>query len=587
MDHKLQQAILQQQNGMSKIATSSTSEDELAIVARVNDEEAWNRLTEVRLPTLITRINPEETIVTGRIPIKRIEYIRNLPFVKSLKAARKLNPTVHITVPDIGANKHSVILPDHKGGENVLIGIIDFGCDYAHENFLTSDGNTRLIQFWDQTAQSTNSMVPYGRLYLSDEINSALKSIDPYVALSYKLEANAHGTHVMDIAAGNGRGSGVPGVAPNSDIIFVQPSTSSIPWQGPQTLGKSFGDSVTLLEAVRYIFDKAGKKPCVINISLGTNGGPHDGSTLVEKGIDGMLQEEPNRAVVIAASNSYDDGIHASGQILPGGHYDLSWLAADLTENEIEIWYEGATGLDVEIFDPMGISLGTVLPSETGQIKNKQNELQLVISNRLDDPNNNSNVIGIWLKEGNAGKWQLRLSNKGRKSINFHGWIERDDRAQSKFIGKPDNTHTLGSISCSHKAITVGAYDATKPDFPIAWFSSSGPTRDGRHKPEISAPGTNVLAAASRTQKDRILKSGTSMAAPAVTGAIALIFSVASSTGKLLSIDQLRDIIIQKGRLHPPVGVWDARFGYGRIFLPDMLSLLDSLTTTGTIVQRN
>ena len=87
------------------------------------------------------------------------------------------------------------------------------------------------------------------------------------------------GTYVMDICAGNGGGSDAPGFAPEADMVFVDVSHSDIPFVGPQVVGSSFGDSTQLLEAVRYIFDKAGDRPCVVNISLGTNGGPHDGTT--------------------------------------------------------------------------------------------------------------------------------------------------------------------------------------------------------------------------------------------------------------------------------------------------------------------
>jgi hypothetical protein len=576
MDPKLQQAILLQRSGIRKSPTSSTSEDELAVIASVTNTQAWNDLTEVRNPTLITAATGNEpAIVTGRIPIKRVEFIRNLPFVKSLKGARRLSKAVNVTVPDIGANKYAPV-PKQTGGKGVLVGIIDFGCDYAHQNFIDKSGKTRLVKFWDQTASSNNNDLPYGRLHMPNDINKAIKTSKPYETLGYSLSTGAHGTHVMDIAAGNGRGSGAPGVAPAADLLFVQLSTSNIPWDGPDVVGKNFGDSVNLVEAVRYIFDQAGNKPCVINISLGTNGGPHDGTTLVEKAIDGMLQEKPNRAVVIAASNSHDDGIHASGNVSPYSTYDLSWLVDtnDFTENEMELWYKGSDQLSVEVIDPTGQSLGVVEPDETGQVKDTNGHVQLVISNRLNDPNNNDNVIGIWLKEHNAGNWTVRLINNTPKAVHFHGWIERDDAGQSVFGGARDNSHTLGSISCSLKSITVASYDATKTGFPISWFSSEGPTRDGRKKPEIAAPGTNVLAANSTTKTDRIRMSGTSMAAPAVTGSIALVFAAAAANNKSLSIDQLRDIITKKGRLSPPVTVWDPRFGFGRIFVPDMIGLL-------------
>ncbi|THU40449.1 peptidase S8 [Niastella caeni] len=582
MDPKLQQAILLHRSGIRKSPTSSTSENELAVIASVTDTESWNNQQEVRNPTLITRARGNEpAIVTGRIPIQRIEHIRSLPFVKSLKAARKVTEAVHKTVPDVGANKYASTPAKQTGGKGVLVGIIDFGCDFAHQNFLDKNGKTRLVKFWDQTASTNGNGVPYGRLHLPNDINKAIKSAKPYETLGHLLHPGAHGTHVMDIAAGNGKGSGFPGVAPAADLIFVQLSTSNIPWEGPDVVGKNFGDSVNLVEAIRFIFDEAGDKPCVINISLGTNGGPHDGSTLVEKAIDGMLQEKPNRAVVIAAANSHEDGIHTAGQVPGNGTYDVSWLVDgnDFTENELEIWYKGSDQLLVEVIDPTGQSLGTVEPDETGQVKDSNGKVQLVISNRLNDPNNHDNVIGIWLKEHNPGNWTVRLINNNSKAVPFHGWIERDDRGPSTFGGARDNSHTLGSISCSHKSITVASYDATKKGSPISWFSSEGPTRDGRHKPEISAPGSNILAANSTTKKERTLMSGTSMAAPAVTGCIALLYAAAAAAGKKLTIDELRTIITKKGRLNPPDAAWDSRFGYGRIFVPDMIGLLSGVKT--------
>ena len=129
-------------------------------------------------------------------------------------------------------------------------------------------------------------------------------------------DQGAHGTHVMDIATGNGLGTGVAGCAPAADLVFVEVSTSDLDNQHPEEIThQSFGDSAQMLEAINFIFKVAGDRPCVVNVSLGTNGGPHDGTTLVEQGIDRLVTAKPNRAVVIACSNSYAAGIHASGTV--------------------------------------------------------------------------------------------------------------------------------------------------------------------------------------------------------------------------------------------------------------------------------
>ena len=113
----------------------------------------------------------------------------------------------------------------------------------------------------------------------------------------------------------------------------------------------------------------------------------------------------------------------------------------------------------------------------------------------------------------------------------------------------------------------VGSYDAKKPSKPISFFSSSGPTRDRRQKPEISAPGHGVLAAHSRTRTGVVPKSGTSMAAPAVCGIVALVFGEARRRGLSLSSADTRAILIAAARSSPPApaGQWDPRYGNGRI----------------------
>jgi hypothetical protein len=194
-------------------------------------------------------------------------------------------------------------------------------------------------------------------------------------------------------------------------------------------------------------------------------------------------------------------------------------------------------------------------------------EVLIFVSNRAADPNNGDNVIGAFLESDlPSGTWILRLHGKTVSDGSFHAWIERDDRSQSSFAPPNDNSHTLGSISCGRESIVVGSYDAHKPTLPISFFSSAGPTRDGREKPEISAPGHAVIAARSRSGNGTTEKSGTSMAAPAVTGIVALVLAEANARGISLPIDQIFAAVTGSGRHDPPPGAaWDAQFGQGRI----------------------
>lgn len=573
LDPELQRNIALLQNGQRKSATASTAADEAAVIALVNDYKQWMNLTEVRTPLLIGPVENNQYIVTGRVALKRLEFIKKLSWVQSLKAARKLNPMLSATIKEIEAEPELMQGMISTGGKGCIVGIVDFGCDFAHKNFLKGN-RTRLLKIWDQRSHTPSAKVPYGTLYEAADIDNALASTAPYNTLGYQPEMASHGTHVMDIAAGNGGGTHVHGVAPEADIIFVHVDSSDIPWSGTEVLDNNFGDSVHLLEALQFIFREAGDNPCVINVSLGTNGGPHDGTTLVEKGIDALLRAKPGRAVVIAAANSFSDQIHAHGQIEVGGMTSLGWMLKgnQRTENEMEIWYDKAARIIVELVDASGNSIGEVEPGEAGE-DSDDDIITSFIVNRLNEPNNHDNMIGIYVK-GGTGTWSVRLKNSGDVPVTFHAWIERNDGAQACFDTLSEDQITLGSISCGHETIVVGSYDAHRDNKPISYFSSSGPTRDNRDKPEISAPGHDVKAACSLTINGVISKSGTSMAAPAVTGAIAVYLAEAFARGIKPPVDQIRNVVIKSAQVSPPDKVWNKRYGWGRISVKKMIDTL-------------
>ncbi|MDM5264970.1 S8 family peptidase [Bacillus wiedmannii] len=588
IDPRLQRVIEQSQREVEREmeirASSTDAVKNVSVIAKVKDIDEWNRIPGVLQTNPISSAPDKSSqIVTAKVAMNKLEAIRQSSTVISLKAPRPVQPLLKKTTEEISARSNllpSGVARDH-GGQGVIVGIIDFGCDFVHKNFRNPDGSTRILKIWDQTAERINdSLNSDGRVFTREEINNALNSREPYKALGYPASGPfpsdppdpreyAHGTHVMDIAAGNGRGTSIPGVAPNADLVFVELAASDIPWSERDVVGSTLGDSAQLLDAVKFILDTAGEHPCVINISLGTNGGPHDGTSLFEEGLDNLLVGKSNRSIVISASNSYDDGIHASGVVSQGNSIDLHWQVSgeDFTFNELEIWYDGTDDFLVEIITPNEESLGSIALGENGSILNNQGETLIFATNRRSDPNNGDNEIGIFLERGlPTGTWTIRLHGTTVNNGKFHAWIERDDNGQSKFAPPNDNTHTLGSLSCGHKSIVVGSYDAHVPDAPLSWFSSAGPTKDGRQKPEISAPGHNVTAAASGTVDKETKKSGTSMSAPAVTGVIALILAEAQAKGINLTIDQLRDILMKTARENPPEGErWNDRYGWGRI----------------------
>ncbi len=154
----------------------------------------------------------------------------------------------------------------------------------------------------------------------------------------------------MDIAAGNGLAGGPVGVAPGADLVFVH-----LAERGARGLA-NLGDSARILEAVDFISRMAGRRPWVINLSVGRCGGPHDGTTLAELALDHLVAAAPGRFIVQSAGNYFDRHTHATGRVEPGGRRTLTFITdpADLTPNELEVWYPGGDELTAVLESPRG-----------------------------------------------------------------------------------------------------------------------------------------------------------------------------------------------------------------------------------------
>lgn len=533
-------------------------------------------------------------IITGTVDVNRIEEVRRNPNVLSLKAARMVRQALLHSVPEIEATPEQLLTvtpgnPRALDGSGVIVGIVDHGCDFTHPNFRKPDENvpggaTRVLYLWSQRGGTDNTSPEergrspqpygYGREFNSDAINEALVKApptgqdpeSPFRFLKYEFTSE-HGTAVMDVATGNGGGGKhAAGVAPGADIIFVDASIGE-----DLDPGESFGNSRHLLEAVAYIFDKAKKlgRPAVVNISLNYEAGPHDGSTPVEEGFDRML-EVPGRAIVIAAGNSRMLQIHTRRTVHPRLPLTLRWFMRQAANNinKVEVWYGGGRQLSVILRSPRGHEIGPFRLDTTHVIYRKGVRAGYVF-HRKDDPTNGENNFVILAEETmETGTWELdiRLLDDGSHlPIEIHAWTETDQqRSFFPDARQTDDACTLGTFGCGHSTLVVGAYNPLDPGDKVD-RSGEGPTRDGKLKPELSAPGLNITAAKAKTASTSITEGGTSLAAPHVTGVVALLMQAALPS--LLHVKQIRETVITAARDEPPSPehAWDSCYGAGRI----------------------
>jgi subtilisin family serine protease len=595
-DPVLKQLLIQKTGDpVGQASSGPAAAEEVAVVARLVDPAVA-----VEALHVVSRFGH---VVTGRVPLDRIVAVRRHRNVASLKASRKYAADLTVSLTEIGASAERLREREAATvtGRGVVVGIVDWGCDFAHANFRDNQRRTRLLSLWDQRG-APNSASPepfgYGREFGQDRINDALAQADAYEALEYDPAdadpggTGSHGTHVMDIAAGNGSVSGsAPGVAPQADLIFVH-------LKGEDTLPEdTLGDSARVLEAVRYVFDRAGERPVVVNLSLGRTGGPHDPTPLVVQGLDALLEERPGRAIVMSAGNYFEADLHSSGCLATGKHVDLRWRVTPRNDEtaEMEVWYFGSDTFSVELLDPTGRSLGRARLGQDRVIRDADRILATMYHRRRD-PNNGDNQINIFLwADAMIGTWVTRLHGDEVSNGHYHAWIERDDpELQSRFTPEcATPTTTTGSICNGLRTIAVGAYDAREVSHPLVPVSSSGPTRDGRPKPDISAPGAGVRAARSshpgrgeRVMNGLTVKSGTSMAAPHVTGTIALLFEAAGE--RRLSAEETREILIRTARGLPPESNFDRmRYGAGRIDAAAAVRVVRALGGSGAIAHES
>lgn len=540
--------------------------------------EALVRLTDENvIPDKLTPISQFGDIISCRIRRSDILDIYNSEFTKSMKAARFVAYNRNFE-----SNNSSAIFPHEQSnssvsrGNNTIVAVLDWGIDFAHPNFRNSDGSTRFIAIWDQSFRDETGLAPYGygRLFKREQINQALQSKTPYKCLNYhpgksdSLGIGTHGTHVMDIAAGNGK-IGNKGVASEADLIFVHLASRGTSGTG------NLGDSVRILEGIDAVKTIAGNQSLVINMSIGRHGGPHDGKTLVEQGIDNFLESRNNTMICQSTGNYYKENAHHSGIVRPGKIKTFSFLIqrADRTLNEMEIWYHGNDQFRIELINnKSGQSFKCPINSRQNIILNGKKIGR--IYHRDSEPNNGKNHINLFLyKNAPSGRWTVKLKGEKVSDGRYHAWIERDGsckNCQSRFDPSfADASSTTGTIANGFNSIVCGAFDATLRSFAMAPFSSKGPTLDGRSKPDIVASGRYISAARSTPASSEVPRpsttrmSGTSMASPRVAGATALVLEQLPPNTPFW---QIRNIII--GTANPVKTREPSRVGAGKLNIP-------------------
>lgn len=420
-------------------------------------------------------------------------------------------------------------------GRGVLIGIIDSGISFTNKAFIDESGNTRILRLWDQQTD---------RVYTSEDINRALESNNPYGIVNSR-DVSGHGTHVAGIAAGNfatDKNNNL-GIATRSDLIVVKMSVDN---------ENSFPKTNQLMEGVDFIIKEANilERPVVINISFGNTYGSHDGTSLLSTYLDSVV--DSNRAVIVVGTGNEGGSSGHSGGYLEQEPVEVELQISNYERAfGIQIWKNYVDKYNVSLISPSGES--TSIFSREGYIYKEQLEdTNINVLYGTPKPYSIFQEIYISLIPKNnyldAGIWKIKLFPNRIVNGRYDMWLPGQEKinTNTKFL-RPDPYTTLTIPSATNKVISVGGYNGR--DDTIATFSGRGYTREyNMVKPDIVAPAVNIVSASNNG--GITVKSGTSMAAPFVTGAAALLmeWGIVNGNDRFLYGEKVKAYLIRGAR---------------------------------------
>ncbi len=441
-------------------------------------------------------------------------------------------------------------------GKGVIVAIFDSGIDWDHPDFRNPIDQTksRILRIWDQTLTAVMGENPpsgfatgveYTQAHINDELDGTP------TGFVRERDVSGHGSHVSGTAAGNGSALAskkYTGMAPEADIVFVKGGSTSF-------------STTNQLNALMYLQNLATtlNKPIVLNMSIGGQSGPHDGTRNTEVAVDNFTSSAPGRVAVISAGNDNGSAVHHRLNLAANASGSVSFNVPAGTNTDVfqfTYYVNDNSAITATVTAPdMTTAVATADQSIAGAVMggNFNTNLNNFIDAGSGDRAVNLYVTTVVTGSNPTGNWTLTITNNTTNALVIDGWLNyRNATFGATSVVSGDNNMLVGSPGTSTTAITVGsyvgrlswfsnsamggfAYNAPAQQDSISTFSARGPRRDNVLKPEIAATGQAVISVLSSDASPAPAASGiaeiglyqinqgTSMSSPGVAGAVALL----------------------------------------------------------------
>ena len=460
-------------------------------------------------------------------------------------------------------------------GNGILIGFLDSGIDYTDNVFRSLDGQTRIMAIWDQTLQSGTPPegFSYGSEFTQTQINEALRLEDP-LSLVPATDETGHGTYAASLAAGGASASDqFLGAAPEASIAVVKlkqakkylrdyyfiPETSICYQETDLMLG---------LKYLNNLADSLGM-PLVVCITCGSTMGGHIGTLPFPFLIDGY-GSRANHITVIGTGNEADKRRHYFNTL--ENDDDTKTVELRVGENisgfSLELWTEVPNILSISIISPSGENTSRI-PFRVGasaEIDFLFERTKVSIDYRLLVEKSNAELVFFRFNTPTPGIWKILVEPLTIADGRFHMWLPMTEFLSGEvFFLESDPYYTLTNPANADSPVVVSYYDGNTG--AVSQTSGRGYTRTGRLKPDITAPGVNVVGALPGGRFSP--RTGSCISSAITAGAVALMLEWLLDIQEVPGIDsfQIKSLLIlgavRPGTMEYPNREW----GYGQLNL--------------------